>query len=825
MAAADAEVKAEEPKEETKEEAKEEPAAEATEEAKPEVAKPKDSEEDAVDETRPKISPGTAAINGADATLNSIVSGNGKILMGLTEGGFQCLLAGARANVGVKSGRYMFEVRVLEAHRGGGQGGRAPALRFGLSTAGSSVFLGDDATKSIAFDSDGNYHAEGLRKKGGCVMQKDMTLALVVNLDASTPNANTVSLFRNGARVSEPMSLPDAMRGQSLFPTVTYKNVTLQVNFGATPLVALPFRCHTLGEAAAADVEVVEALTKSGKPEVVFPVGLPDAGYFDWVDHFLEQNPGFTELSDRKILEWATKSGLPRSRVGPSEDKPDVKFNIPGADDSAVKKLLGHIAPVSGKSFVVPELKANLTAADRKLLLQRFPASDFKRVAMVILGEPTSEHKERVQSVILAEKKSKAEAEHKRKVAEEKRKKLVEEQRKKKLAAAKKTEGEPEEEKAEEPAEEPMEVTVELTEEEKAVVHRKKAVPDMTEQVLGKSYSSFSVPSAEEGFDEIVFKWQGETDAAKALQDWIFAKKLSQRVENIQPGTWFKEESPKLLKALQDMRNKQTAWKNPAQKKKLLEERAAAKKKEAEEKGEEPKEDMEINAEDLDVSSVENVMDIGTGEPLFANFAFEDWVLLTARVELHLLLHTFKKDVEDQDRTGFSEKDLPFYYNRYFKKMWNIKAFATDKLEVVAKYIQDTFEIDAKSSNLVPLLEAETEVARFVKLAEEHRRERVRRLDAGDESAELKFPKLAGGGGAAPAGQGGARFGPAAGGQPRPAGLRPPASGAGLRPAGPTGGAAPMVTMKRPLVASAAPTGFVAKQPRMSHFGSAFNKK
>merc|ERR1719273_1821299 len=30
----------------------------------------------------------------------------------------------------------------------------------------------------------------------------------------------------------------------------------------------------------------------------------------------------------------------------------------------------------------------------------------------------------------------------------------------------------------------------------------------------------------------------------------------------------------------------------------------------------------------------------------------------------------------------------------------------------------------------------------FVKLAEEHRRERQRRLDAGDETAELKFRKL-----------------------------------------------------------------------------------
>ena len=39
------------------------------------------------------------------------------------------------------------------------------------------------------------------------------------------------------------------------------------------------------------------------KPEVILPVGLPSQGFFDWVDEFVEKNPGYVELSDRKILE------------------------------------------------------------------------------------------------------------------------------------------------------------------------------------------------------------------------------------------------------------------------------------------------------------------------------------------------------------------------------------------------------------------------------------------------------------------------------------------------------------------------------------------
>lgn len=111
------------------------------------------------------------------------------------------------------------------------------------------------------------------------------------------------------------------MLGKPLFPAVTFKNVTLQVNFGPVPEVALPFTCHFLGAAGAADVDIKKVPAPAGgKHEVVFPVGLPDQGYFDWVDLFLEKNPDYIELSDRKIAEWAVKSGVwkgkKRGRLG-----------------------------------------------------------------------------------------------------------------------------------------------------------------------------------------------------------------------------------------------------------------------------------------------------------------------------------------------------------------------------------------------------------------------------------------------------------------------------------------------------------------------------
>merc|ERR1719330_380873 len=139
----------EEPKEETKEEAKEE-TKEPEPEAPKEPEKPKEQEQDAQEDSRAKVA-GTVGFSTADSTLNVMQIRNGKFLMSLTEGGLQFLLAGARSTVGVKSGRYMLEVKIVESHKQaqqqGKDDGRAPVprqlVRFGLSKAGSSTLLAD----------------------------------------------------------------------------------------------------------------------------------------------------------------------------------------------------------------------------------------------------------------------------------------------------------------------------------------------------------------------------------------------------------------------------------------------------------------------------------------------------------------------------------------------------------------------------------------------------------------------------------------------------------------------------------------------------------
>eukprot|EP00747_Dinoflagellata_sp_TGD_P211604 gnl/TRDRNA2_/TRDRNA2_84821_c0_seq1.p1 gnl/TRDRNA2_/TRDRNA2_84821_c0~~gnl/TRDRNA2_/TRDRNA2_84821_c0_seq1.p1 ORF type:complete len:810 (-),score=228.23 gnl/TRDRNA2_/TRDRNA2_84821_c0_seq1:96-2525(-) len=745
--------------------------------AKPKVPeKPKEVEVDAPADGRPKVSGGSVAVSTTDSTLNVFPAAGGRLLMSLSEGGFQNLLGSARCTAGVKAGRYMFEAKVVQTltpEPGQGASGQQRSLvRIGLSLAGSPLILGD-GEDNICFDSDGFFQHGTKRSKAsqrfGIPGKEDM-VGFLINLDETSENKKTVSLFINGVRASPPQPIPESLQGKALYPTFTFKNVSLQVNLGPTTLKPLPFTCHMLADAAKDDVEIAKSKApKDGKYQVVYPVGLPDEGVFDWADDFLKKNPSYTELSDRSVLSWLQKSGAAQAQFKRmSNDRTEAKTGIQGIDDGSLRNTILALAPTLDRNYLVLELKSNLLEAERKSSLQHF-GDKFKKQAMVMVGEPSSDYKKSIQAMMIAEKTAVIEAERKKKKAEETRKRAAEAAKKKaealkqeRLKAAKKAAAaraaklagkepepeEPEDEKMEEPEEEakepeePMPV-VELSEEEKALSYRKHAVPDLTPATFRKFYSKFSLPTKEEGFTEIKYAWQSADKSASYMKEWLLKLKQTQRAEDINPGDWFKEEWTKVSKALTTMKAKQNQWKNPAQRKALLAKRKAARAEKAKEEGTEVKDEEEpvIDADDLDVFTVENVDDLGNGEPLYANFQFEDWTLMTTRLELSILVHAFKKDVDDADRPGFTEEHLSFYYMKYFKKNFQAKNYGVQKFEEVMAMIKDTIGVSKTGGFIETVLAADTPVDKFVKLAEEDRRCRARRSDAGDETAMLKFPQ------------------------------------------------------------------------------------
>lgn len=142
------------------------------------------------------------------------------------------------------------------------------------------------------------------------------------------------------------------------------------------------------------------------------------------------------------------------------------------------------------------------------------------------------------------------------------------------------------------------------------------------------------------------------------------------------------------------------------------------------------------------VVDIHNADDHGT--PLYANFRYEDWLLLSWRYELHLLVHAFAADVADDDIPGIPENHLGHYFSVYFGICFSPEAkLGVPDVSSVVKLLRDPIEFvehDGGPRTLRSGLDKEASLDVFVKSVEAYRRDRKRRLEAGDESAQLSVP-------------------------------------------------------------------------------------
>lgn len=726
--------------------AAEEPATKKAKVDEAEEKVEKFQEPDAAADNRPALK-SKVVFETADTTLNVVPTLGGKMLNVLSEAGIGHLLAGARANVGQKSGRYMFEAKVVQSVQSAGQQAQG-AFRIGFSTSSSGLIVGEDAS-SAYFESEGTYVAAKKRTPvKNARFSRGNTVAVVLNLDSKSPNHNTVALYRDGVAAGDPMPLPDDLKDQPLFPHVTFRSASVHVNFGPEPLKALPFKCRMLGSAAASDVSVpASKAPKDGKYDVTVPVAFPDEGTFDWLDSFLEQNPQYVELSDRKIQKWVELSGYTTKAQGKgSNDKPQFNTNVQDLDNMSARKVINAVAPVVPRNYVVMEVKSNLIAAEREALLKKFNYPCYKKTARVVMGEPPEAHKAQVQEKLLKNKQEKlqkehnvkkqeairkkaaakraAEAEAKRKeaakkAAEAKKKKEIEEKKAKGEEVAEEPAAE-EEEKKEEPAAEEPEVEepvpqAELTEEEKQIHFLPKPLKDLTDAVMNSSYIKFTTPGKDEGFTAIEYEWQKASDAKAYLDRWVKNKKLTTRIDDLKPGATFREKYGEFAKKAKEWKDKLTAFKAGPKKAGKAQEKA----------------------DDIDIFSVIDVSDVGEGKPLFEHFTWEDWMLMDLRFKFCWLVLSFKADTNDDDRLGVPVDHVNFYFQRYYSKPLQLKDYGVKELDEIYVLIKDAVKVEdgVLTSQLADDLDCDI----FVKMTEEGRRERQRRIDAGDETARLKF--------------------------------------------------------------------------------------
>merc|ERR1712232_268563 len=206
---------------------------------------------------------------------------------------------------------------------------------------------------------------------------------------------------------------------------------------------------------------------------------------------FHKQNPGYTELSNRALLAWAQKSGLHRQNgwnAFSCNDKPETHLSCGPLDDGTVIRFIKDFAVMQGRNYVVMEVRGNLIAEEREKVLKKFPASCFRKMALVQIGDPDAAFKKKTREVILQRKQEKSDKDFRTGIENEKRKretarkkrqteilrKRGEKEAKKKLKEARKkaeaTKREAAKKKAEAegkepPAEEPAEISEEEPEE------------------------------------------------------------------------------------------------------------------------------------------------------------------------------------------------------------------------------------------------------------------------------------------------------------------------------------------------------------------------
>merc|ERR1712014_321351 len=97
---------------------------------------------------------------------------------------------------------------------------------------------------------------------------------------------------------------------------------------------------------------------------------------------------------------WCEKSGITKKgQPASSRDKPASSNEV-----TSITTMLRSILPLQQRDIIIMELKANLIKETRMSTVLPFLSSMFKKVAMVVVGEPTSDFKKHTLALVKQDK-------------------------------------------------------------------------------------------------------------------------------------------------------------------------------------------------------------------------------------------------------------------------------------------------------------------------------------------------------------------------------------------------------------------------------------
>lgn len=675
---------------------------ESPEESPVEEAKKVEVEKDEVFAPDEKlICPKSLAFNDADATFNAHIS-NRNCLFSVQADGFNQLFAGTRANTGFKSGRYYFEMKMLDQPR---------LVRLGFACIEADLSLEDK--HSFSFDATGNAYMGGERASQVCPRwSRTDVVGVLLNIPKKT-----ITLFLNGMRppqANHETRIPDEMfdgdvlkAGCELFPVVASRGSAVECNFSTRVWKQIPFVVRPIGKAKKSDVVASTrkkpSLSEKNKSEntvdITIPVGFDVR---DVIKQWQKENPDGMVLTQDALCHWAEKSGLQKQsnrnhQRGAAVPQPTDKYNVQCLDNPmGVYPMLlrggrKYLMSLSNYHNLHPQQRTDICLKLRHSLNAHITAY----VSVDEIVSVVDEGKAVIQQV--------------REFYEQ----------------------------------------VKMPQDDEdfndVFFHTEKYGEGKSKAELGE-------------FVRAKFQaWKKDCKLKSKVTDLkkstFFATNMGkfQKLKQFQHKSTAESARKQYEKELEAKKTEKAA---KAKAKKLAEEKALEEAGLEKKEGEEEKEESPVVEDNNDDDAAEPLPDV------LEEFSEEDWMLAQLRAEIHTVIHAFKKDVHDEERLSFPAVHFGFYFQLYTGKNFGntLQMFSCKNLEELTRLVpdickhtsvMDEFELRKHKECLIadydlvlPAFPIDSEMSVFVAETEAQRSLRTDRLDAGDENAALNFSYL-----------------------------------------------------------------------------------
>lgn len=330
------------------------------------------------------------ALNRLDCNLDFTVEQDGITGSALHAEGFAYCWSGARANIGLKGGKYCFGCKVMQNQKVEMEDtakDQQNLCRVGVSRGDDDVGNLGETANSFGFGGTGKFSNNGSFVSYGGRFGVGDTIVCCVDLE-SKPRAK-IGFCMNGKWLGVAKEFDAGPTGLgilggsagAIFPHILLKNVKVRVLLSVDHGL-VPAEGYRPWDAAADDGNAVEGPKLDGTVnEVIMMVGLPGSGKTTWAEKWAKDHP------EKRYLVLGTNLALDQMKVPGLMRKRNYGERFERFMDRASKifnQLLARAANTP-RNYILDQTNVYRTARIRKLK----PFRNFRKVAVVVF--PTLE--------------------------------------------------------------------------------------------------------------------------------------------------------------------------------------------------------------------------------------------------------------------------------------------------------------------------------------------------------------------------------------------------------------------------------------------------